>query len=48
MSQEAYSELSAVQNGNVYTLDTNMLDRQGYRNAEGILELAKIFHPEAF
>jgi iron complex transport system substrate-binding protein len=48
MSQEAYSELSAVKNGNVYTLDTNMLDRQGYRNAEGILELAKIFHPEAF
>jgi iron complex transport system substrate-binding protein len=48
MSQEAYAELSAVQNGNVYTLDTNMLDRQGYRNAEGILELAKIFHPEAF
>lgn len=48
MSQEAYSSLTAVKEGNVYTLDTNLLDRQGYRNAEGILELAKIFHPEAF
>lgn len=48
MSMPNYSELTAVQEGNVYTLDTNMLDRQGYRNAQGILELAKIFHPEAF
>ena len=43
-----YSELSAVKNGQVYTMDINMLERQGYRNAEGVLELAKIFHPEAF
>ena len=48
MSLPNYSDLTAVKEGNVYTLDTNMLDRQGYRNAEGILELAKIFHPEAF
>lgn len=48
MSAENYKELDAVKNGKVYTLDTNLLDRQGYRNAEGVLELAKIFHPEAF
>ncbi len=48
MSLPNYSDLTAVKEGNVYVLDTNMLDRQGYRNAEGILELAKIFHPEAF
>lgn len=43
-----YGDLTAVKEGNVYTLDTNMLDRQGYRNAEGIKALAEIFHPEAF
>ncbi len=43
-----YCELSAVKNGKVYTMDVNMLERQGYRNAQGVLELAKIFHPEAF
>lgn len=48
MSQPNYSELTAVKEGNVYVIDTNMLDRQGYRNAEGIMTLAKIFHPEAF
>ena len=43
-----YSELSAVKNGKVYTMDVNMLERQGYRNAQGVLELAKIFHPGVF
>lgn len=43
-----YCELSAVKSGKVYTVDVNMLERQGYRNGQGILELAKIFHPEAF
>lgn len=43
-----YSELSAVKNDKVYTMDVNMLERQGYRNAEGILTLAKIFHPGVF
>lgn len=43
-----YSELSAVKNGKVYTMDVNTLERQGYRNAEGVLTLAKIFHPEVF
>ena len=48
MSLPNYADLTAVKEDKVFTLDTNMLDRQGYRNAEGILELAKIFHPEAF
>ena len=48
MSQPNYSDLTAVKEGHVYTLDTNMLDRQGYRNAEGIKALAEIFHPEVF
>lgn len=43
-----YSVLTAVKEGHVYTIDTNILDRQCYRNAEGIKALAMIFHPEAF
>lgn len=48
MTADNYKELSAVKNGKVYAIDTNLLDRQGNRNAEGIKELAKLFHPEAF
>ncbi len=47
MSSPNYSELTAVKEGKVYTLDTNLLDRQGYRNAEGVKALAAIFHPDA-
>lgn len=48
MAADNYKELSAVKNDKVYVIDTNLLDRQGNRNADGIYELAKIFHPEAF
>jgi len=48
MKSPNYTELTAVKEGNVFVMDTDMLDRQGCRNAQGILELAKIFHPEAF
>ena len=47
-SLEADKELTAVKEGNVYEIDNNLIDRQGYRNAEGLSTLAKIFHPEAF
>ena len=45
---EGYKELTAVKEGKVYEIDNNLIDRQGYRNAEGVMTLAKIFHPEAF
>lgn len=48
MSMEQYADLTAVKEDKVYTVDVNTIERQGYRNAEGIAELAKIFHPEAF
>jgi iron complex transport system substrate-binding protein len=48
MSDDNYADLTAVKEGNVYTIDTNLLDRQGYRNAEGVRALAEIFHPEVF
>ena len=48
MATEGYKELTAVKEGRVYEIDNNLIDRQGYRNAEGVLTLAKIFHSEAF
>lgn len=41
-----YSELSAVKNGRVYGIDADLIERQGYRNAEGIALLAGLFYPE--
>ena len=48
ISSPNYSDLTAVKEGKVFGIDNNLLDRQGYRNAEGIRALAEIFHPEAF
>jgi iron complex transport system substrate-binding protein len=41
-----YSELSAVKNGRVYGIDADLIERQGYRNAEGIALLAELFYSE--
>ncbi len=43
-----YTELGAVQDGRILTIDTNMLDRQGPRNADAVVELAQTLHPECF
>ncbi len=48
MKTPGYEDLTAVKEGKVYEIDNNLIDRQGYRNAEGVSALAKIFHPEAF
>ena len=48
VATDNYKELSAVINGKVYEIDRNLLERQGYRNAEGIRTLAEIFYPDAF
>ena len=48
MSADGYKELTAVKEGRVYEIDNNLIDRQGYRNAEGVLKLAEIFHGDAF
>ena len=45
---EGYKDLKAVKEGRVYEVDDNMLSRQGPRQAEGLEDLAKILHPEAF
>lgn len=43
-----YNELEAVKKGNVFEIDNNLLDRQGTRLGDGLVELAKIIHPEVF
>ncbi len=43
-----YRDLRAVREGNLYAIDNNRIDRQGVRNAEGVLEMARIFHPDRF
>jgi iron complex transport system substrate-binding protein len=43
-----YKDLTAVKNSKVYGIDKNLLERQGYRNAEGLSTLARLIHPEAF
>ncbi len=48
MTTNGYMDLPAVRNGNLYEIDNNMLDRQGPRLADGLMELAKIIHPDLF
>lgn len=43
-----YCDLTAVKEGRVYVVDSNIMERQGFRNAEAIRTLAELFHPEAF
>jgi iron complex transport system substrate-binding protein len=47
-STEGYRDLTAVKSGKLLEIDNNRLDRQGPRLAEGLEELAKLIHPEAF
>ena len=48
LETKPYNQLRAVKENHIYTIDNNKLDRQGIRNAEGIKDLAKLIHPEAF
>lgn len=47
-SANGYKDLDAVKKGRLYEIDSNLLDRQGPRIADGLAELAGIIHPEAF
>ncbi len=46
IATEPYSGLSAVQNGRIYGIDADLIERQGYRNVEGIELLISLFYPE--
>lgn len=43
-NNKPYSFLTAVKENRVFEIDNDLLDRQGIRNAEGLLQLAKIIH----
>lgn len=45
---DGYKDLRAVKEGNLFEMDNNTIDRQGPRLADGLLELAKLIHPELF
>ncbi|HEY9061699.1 MAG TPA: ABC transporter substrate-binding protein [Pseudobacteroides sp.] len=47
-STSGYKDLSAVKNGKLLEIDNNLLDRQGPRLADGLTQLAKAIHPEAY
>jgi len=43
-----YANLAAVEAGRVAVLDDNLVSRPGPRLAEGVLQIARALHPEAF
>lgn len=47
-STDGYKDLSAVAEGRLYAFDSNTVDRQGPRLAEGLRALAQIVHPHLF
>jgi iron complex transport system substrate-binding protein len=47
-SANGYKDLKAVKEGKLFEIDNNMIDRQGPRLADGLVEIARIIHPEAF
>lgn len=47
-NSHGYKDLDAIKNEMIFEIDNNLLDRQGARLSDGLVELAKIIHPEAF
>lgn len=43
-----YKDLTAVKTGKIYDIDSNIVQRQGPRLDEALLEMAKLIHPDAF
>lgn len=48
LAANGYKDLTAVKTGKLLEIDNDQLDRQGPRSADGLMELAKLIHPEAF
>lgn len=46
VNSTGYKDLPSVISGNVFTIDNNLLDRQGPRIADALEELVKIIHKE--
>lgn len=47
-NRPAWSMVNAVKNGKVYTIDGDVISRPGPRIVEGLDQLARLIHPEAF
>jgi len=47
-SRPGFSHLTAVKDGHVYVIDDNLIARPGPRLAQGLQQLAKMIHPEAY
>lgn len=45
---EPYKDLKAVKENHVLAIDNNTIDRQGPRNLDALMELARFFHADAF
>ncbi|NLW89078.1 MAG: ABC transporter substrate-binding protein [Clostridiaceae bacterium] len=45
MALEPYKNLSAVKNGQVFGINPDLIERQGFRNAAGIELLVSLFYP---
>jgi iron complex transport system substrate-binding protein len=43
-----FAALTAVKDGHVYVIQDNIIARPGPRLAQGLQELAKMIHPEAY
>lgn len=48
ITTEPYNNLTAVKNNRVYVVDENKLNRQCARNADIVLEIASLLHPDIF
>jgi iron complex transport system substrate-binding protein len=47
-SRPGFSSLTAVKDGHVYVIDDNIIARPGPRLAQGLQQLARMIHPEAY
>jgi iron complex transport system substrate-binding protein len=45
-STKPYSDLPAIKNGAIVSIDSDLLSRQGPRSGDALLALAKTIHPE--
>ena len=47
-ARAGWAELSAVKEGRVYPFNDDLVSRPGPRLVDGLVELAKLIHPELF
>ncbi len=48
ISSNGYKDLDSIRNGDVFSIEANLIERTGPRLAEGLEELVKLIHPELY